>query len=134
MSYREDHGYEHFINFLRKEGFRYSCFPKLYYADTWGEQKVYLIEKLETLTDDNHEDRVALSGWLDSQCTREHIKSRRRLNKPRLYNFSDDFINGVNALMDYFRKTNEADQPCFDFHSGNVTFRGNDPVIIDPFS
>ena len=127
-----DKAYASFVRFLRKEGYKYSCFPKVYYSGKWGVRDVYMIELLEEADDENYNERSFLASLAqDVFNTREGVTPK----KNRFVNVPDDFYEGMKALRKYYEEFRRKEEFSIDLHSGNVIIRQNGtPVIIDPFA
>lgn len=125
----EDASYASFVYFLRTEGHKYSCFPKIYYSGTWGEKTVYIMELLEQTSADNHEERDLISNLA------RRVMSGRPFKVNRFFTVQEDFYTGMKALLDYYKKNGQKDSLSIDLHMGNVTIRQDGTaVVIDPFS
>ena len=131
---REDRGYESFIRFIKSEGRKFSAFPKVYYANEWEGDKVYIIERMETISDENNAERMFLS-----QLCRDYMEHDVK-GRNRFLNISDDFFAAMDALKKFYSESrnkakDRSERFCFDLHSENVMVRlDGTPVITDPFS
>lgn len=122
-----DSSYASFIDFVKKDGRGYSCFPKIFYSGVWAGKQVYIIERMANNTDDNRQDRVFLVDYCRKKANNEQFKPSRFFTIP------DEFRDGVEALIRYFRNSNG--DLTLDIHADNIMFRPNgEPVITDPFS
>lgn len=130
---REDNGYESFIRFLKAEGRKYSAFPKVYYSGEWEGDKVYIIERMETISDSNLADRDFLA-----QYCRDFMDRRNSTQVSRFVNVPEDFNLALAALKNWYRESRRSrseESIYFDLHNENVMIRPNgQPVITDPFS
>lgn len=129
---REDRGYESFIRFIKSEGRKFPAFPKVYYTSEWEGDKVYIIERMETISDDNQADRDFLANY----C-RDFMNCHNSTMVSRFVNVPEDFNAGLVALKNWYRESRDSrnENFYFDLHSQNVMVRPNgQPVIIDPFS
>lgn len=129
---REDRGYESFIRFIKSEGRKFSAFPKVYYANEWEGDKVYIIERMETISDDNQADRDFLANY----C-RDFMDRHNSTIVSRFVNIPEDFNAGLAALKNWYRESRRqsSESIYFDLHNENVMVRPNgQPVITDPFS
>lgn len=125
----EDQSYASFVRFIRTEGHKYSCFPKIFYSGTWGNKTVYIIELMEQTSDDNEAERQFISDK-----AREIFRYKKGSKPNRFCKLPEDFSAGILALREYYDKYREKDNLGEDMHRGNVMIKEDGtPVITDPF-
>jgi hypothetical protein len=123
-----DSSYASFVRFIKAEGYKYSCFPKIFYSGNWGGKEVYVIEKMAN-SYDTESDRRFLADYCRKFFGRDSYPVSRFVKVPQ------EFEDGLTALKEYFEKSRRTDSLGFDIHADNVMLRENgDPVITDPFS
>ncbi len=131
----EDQGYASFVRFIQSKGRKFSAFPKVYYVSEWAGHAVYVLERMETPSEENEIDRRFLVELVQN-CVGRSARKGRKLS--RFLNIPADFMEAMEALNDwYLANSRNQDDYSFglDIHSENVLIRADgSPVITDPFS
>jgi hypothetical protein len=131
----EDQGYASFVKFIQSRGRKFSAFPKVYYSGEWAGHAVYILERMETPSDENEVDRLFLVELVQNYVGR---RGRKGHKPSRFLSIPADFVEAMEALNEWYKENNsnrDAYSFGLDIHSENVLIRPNgQPVVTDPFS
>ena len=106
-----DEGYERFIKKARRSWSPWM--PRIHYSGKWGTCRVFVLERLEMNADRSE----PLCGAINFMI--EHDFNNEWLVCP-----NQELIKIIEYLQE--------DDCCNDIHSGNIMWRGEQPVITDP--
>ena len=111
--YKNDSGYARFVSVIR--GSKNPHFPKIFYSGVWGGKQVYILERLQSEAKTLNED--AGSAFRDLM----------QMSENPFVTFATDFLAEASKIL---RENNLLN----DFHSQNLMWRGDIPVVSDPSS
>lgn len=160
ISQRDD-AYERYVNNVVRKLRNNPYVPRIYYSGTWGPKTVYIMERLNETCIDGYKicgiNRYEMNRHEIRALEKQHKQQLEKLNEENKHRelLSSAFRNAVATIYSAIRRNQGMPSNPFmhydpklvevvtlmrehgtynDFHSGNVMFRGDTPVITDPAS